>query len=226
MEYLPHILTWRIRLQLLRSRISIPTVLSVIAITMSTWTFYKSNFYNRDSVQVVAIGGVDAVLPRERQDRIDLNVAIVNAGTREASVLEAELVALYREPDGGLSWVRLFPPTGQGFQPAALRPGEIRIIALITDEFAHEFFRKPRYSIPIDSTNHRIVEGIRFKSMDASGRVYSATYLISQFKIPADWKGGPKEFTFDCTPHELLKNVEAGIPDLPHGFDYPAGCRP
>ncbi len=226
MAYLPHLLSWRIRLQLLRSRVSIPTVLSIIAITMSAWTFYKSNFYNRDSLQVVAIGGVDALLAREKQDRIDLNVAIVNSGTREASVLEGELVALYREPDGGFSWVRLFPPTGQGFQPTALRPGEIKIISLITDEFAHEFFRKAHYSILIDATSHRIVQGMRFKSMDASGRVYNTTYLISQFKIPADWKGGPKEFTFDCTPHELLIDVEAGIPDLPNRFDFPAECRP
>src|SRR5204863_6042291 len=32
---------------------------------------------------------------------VDLNVAIVNSGTREASVLQAELVVLYRESDGG-----------------------------------------------------------------------------------------------------------------------------
>ena len=226
MKYLPDVLSWRIRLHLLRSRVSIPTVLSLVAISMSAWTFYKSNFYSRDSLQVVAIGGVDAVLPREQQDRIDLNVAVVNTGTREASVLQAELVALYREPDGRFSWVRLFPPTGEGFNPTALEPGQIKILALTTKEFAHEFFRNERYSMPIDAETHRVVEGIRFKSMGASGRIYNATFAISQFKIPSDWRGGPKEFTFDCSSHELLADADASIPDLPTRFDYPDDCRP
>jgi hypothetical protein len=101
-------------------QISIATALSLIAISMTSWSFYKSNFYVRDSIKALAIGGVDAALPANEQDRIDLSVGIVNAGTRQASVLQAELVAAFREPAGGYSWVRIFPPTGQGFQAIAL----------------------------------------------------------------------------------------------------------
>jgi hypothetical protein len=211
----------------LKDRKDIIQVIGIfVAIGLSVFNFFQANLYVFDSLQIIAIGGVDAVLPREKQDRIDLNVAIVNRGTREASVLQAEIVALYREPRGGFSWVRIFPATGQGFMPLALKPGEIRIVPLITDEYAHTFFLAPAYSIPLDYESHRIVQGIRAKSMDAKGRVYNVTYLVAQDKIPKGWNGGPKEYTFDCSPHELLTNVEASVPPVPLNFNYPASCNP
>src|SRR5206468_989450 len=101
-----------------------------------------------------------------------------------------------------------------GFQPISLKSNEIRTVSLVTEKYAHQFFLDPRYSLPLDSNSHRIVEGVRLKSMDAAGRIYEVTYVVSQLKIPTNWNGGPKEYTFDCRPHELLKNFEASVPEI------------
>jgi hypothetical protein len=119
-------------------------VIATIAVVISGANLYRTILYVSDRLQIVALGGVDAVLPREEQDRIDMNVAIVNSGTREASVLEAEIVALHNERDGRTAWMGLFPPEGQGFQPIALKPGEIKIVPLVTAQYASKFFLNPR----------------------------------------------------------------------------------
>jgi hypothetical protein len=119
-------------------------VIATIAVVISGANLYRTILYVSDRLQIVALGGVDAVLPREEQDRIDMNVAIVNSGTREASVLEAEIVALHNERDGRTAWMRLFPPEGEGFQPIALKPGEIKIVPLVTAQYASKFFLNPR----------------------------------------------------------------------------------
>ena len=194
---------------------SLLLVFATIALVFTTFTFIKTNFYSLDSLQAVAIGEVDERLVPNRQDRIDLRLSVVNAGTREAAILQADIVTLKKEGNG-FAWVRIWPSVGQGFEAKALKPGEITIVSLVTSGYAHDYFMDAQYSRPIDERHHEFVEGVRIKSMDSRGQIYSVVYPISQYKVLNDWKAGPPSegYTFDRTPHELLVRTQPMIPPL------------
>ncbi len=185
-----------------------------VALMLSIINFIQANAV-RDDLQATAIGDVDTRLPFNQQDRITIRLAVVNAGTRQAAVLQAEVVSLYKEDDGQYSWVRIFPAIGQGFEAKTLKPGEIEILSLVTDGYAHAYFKNPRYARPIDATRHEFTEGVRIKSMDSRGNIYSVLYPISQFNVPNDIQNGPTDgFTFDRRPHQLLLNTCECVPPL------------
>lgn len=188
-----------------------------VAIGLSLFNFWQANLHITNDLEVVAIGGVDQRLAPNKQDRISVRLALVNVGNREASVLQAEVVALYKG-DQGYSWVRIFPAVGEGFDARTLKLGEISIISLVTDGYAYDYFMRPRYSRPIDVAHHEFVEGVRIKSMDADGHIYSVLYPISQYKVRNDFdgKGGPPSegYTFDRSVHHLFVNEPEMIPPL------------
>jgi hypothetical protein len=193
----------------------------------ATFAFIRDRVYVRDDLQATAIGDVDTRQTPENQDRISLRLAVVNAGTRDAAVLQAEIVALRKESDG-YSWVRIFPPLGEGFEAKVLKPGEITIVSLVTDANAHDkYFRNPNYARTIDATHHEFAEGVRIRSMDSKGRLFTLLYPFSQFKVPNDITSGPTDgYTFDCHPHELLVNLPETIPPLATKYDGDAyDCR-
>jgi hypothetical protein len=66
----------------------------------------------------------------------------------------------------------------------------------------------------------RFNEGVWVKSMDSRGRLYSAYFVVSQFKVPNDIVNGPTDgFTFDCHPHQLLVNIPEFNPPLAKNYD-------
>ncbi len=219
-RYLPTLIPWRLRVALFRERIKIATVLSVLAFAMSGYQFVKSDFPARHSLQAVAVGDVDERLAPNKQDRIDLRLAVVNAGNREAAILRAEIVTLQKEADG-YAWVRIWPGMGEGFQSKSFKAGEIAIISLITSGYGHDYFNDPMHARPIDSRHHEFVVGVRITSLDSAGRIYHVLYPISQYKIANDWKAGPPSegYTFDRRPHELLVNIAATIPPLAKRYE-------
>lgn len=192
---------------------------ATVAFVYATADFFRSYIYVRDDLQATVVGEVDARQTADKQDRISLRLAVVNAGTRDAAVLQAEIVALRNEYKGN-SWVRLPPPLGEGFEARTLKPGEIAILALVTDAYAHDYFRKVNYARPIDATHHEFAEGVRIKSMDSKGRLYTLLYPVSQFKVPNNITNGPTDgYTLDCHPHQLLVNLPETIPPLATRYD-------
>jgi hypothetical protein len=192
---------------------------ATVAFVYSTADFFRSYVYVRDDLQATAVGEVDTRETLDKQDRISLRLAVVNAGTRDAAVLQAEIVALRNEYEG-YSWVRLHPPLGQGFEARTLKPGEIAILSLVTDAYAHDYFRNVNYARPIDATHHEFTQGVRIKSMDSKGRLYTLLYPVSQFKVPNNITNGPTDgYTFDCHPHQLLVNVLESVPPLATKYD-------
>ena len=189
-------------------------IFGTIGIATNIYTFVRSNLYVSDDLQVTAIGDVDQQLPASQRDRIALRLAVANAGTRDAAVLQADIMALYKE-ENGYSWVRIFPAIGEGFEAKTLKPGEIVIVSLISGGYTRDYYVNGRYSRPIDAQYHEFTEALRVKSMDSQGRIYSTLYPISQFKIRNDWKVGPTEgFTFDRSTHHLLVNGSETMPPL------------
>ena len=200
---------------------------STLSFIYATFAFIHDRLYVRDDLQATAIGEVDTRQTPENQDRMSLRLAVVNAGTREAAVLRAEIVALRKESEG-YSWVRVIPPFGEGFEAKALKPGEIAILSLVTDASSHDrYFRNPNYARPIDATHHEFAMGVRIKSMDSKGRLYTLLYPVSQFKVPNDITNGPTDgYTFDCYPHQLLVNLPETTPPLATKYDGdPYECR-
>ncbi len=202
-------------------------VFATLGAFYATFAFIRDNIYVRDDLQATVIGDVDTRQMLEKQDRISLRLAVANAGTRDGAVVQAEIVALRKE-DEGYSWVRIFPPVGEGFEAKTLKPGEITILSLVTDAYAHvQYFRNPNYARPIDATHHEFAEGVRIKSMDSKGRLYMLLYPVSQFKVPNDITNGPTDgYTLDCHPHQLLVNLPETIPPLATRYeDDEHDCR-
>jgi len=188
--------------------------IATISVSYGSYTFFVGNFYTKDDLQATAIGDVDTRLPASQQDRISLRLAVVNAGTGDAGVLQAAIVPLRKEDDG-YAWVRIFPPIGEGFEAKVLKPGEIVILSLVTGGHAQDYFTDPNYSRRIDGEHHEFVEAVRIKSMDSKGHIYSVLYPIWQFKIRNDYQRGPTEgWTFDRRTHQLLVNTGEKIPPL------------
>ncbi len=181
--------------------------IAIISFVLSTFEFARKYMYVRDDLQATIIGEVDELLPPDRRDRFSLRVAVVNTGTREAALTHAELVALRREGEG-YAWVRIFPPLGRGFEARTFNPGEIAIVSIVTDGYGHKYFTDLAYSRSIDDAHHEFVLGLRTGSMDADGRVFTATYPINEFKIRNDFSGGPgppsEGYTCHYGPHRLL----------------------
>lgn len=184
----------------------------------ATTAFVRDFIYVRDDLQMSVIGDVDKNEPR--QDRITTRLAVVNVGTRDAAVLQAEIIAL-REERRGYGWDRVWPPIGQGFEARTIKPGEIVIISLVTDSYAHkDYFRNPTFSRRIDDAHHEFDLGVWVKSMDSRGHLYSAYYVVQQFKVPNDITTGPTDgYTFDCHPHQLLVNIPEFEPPLAKNYD-------
>jgi hypothetical protein len=204
--------------RLLAHRLNASLVLSILAFGMSAYTFAASQVpYN--SVLAIAVGPVDEDLAD--QGRIDLRLAVVNRGNRDATVFQAELVAIHKEPDG-YSWVRIFPPDGKGFEGRVVKAGETVVIALITSGTTRDYHRDPHFSRPIDEKHHEFTVGVRIKSMNAKGEIFSIVYPISQFKVRNDWDGSgpPSEgYTFDRNPHELfVHGEEESIPPVAKSY--------
>jgi hypothetical protein len=186
----------------------------------ATTAFVRDFIYVRDDLQMSVIGEVDTNPPANKQDQITMRLAVVNAGTRDAAVLQANVMAL-RTERRGYGWDRVWPPTGQGFESRTIKPGEISIISLVTDSYAHkDYFRNPKYSRRIDDTHHEFNLGIWVQSMDSRGRLYSAYFAVQQFKVPNDITNGPTDgYTFDCHPHQLLVNIPEFNPPLAKNYD-------
>jgi hypothetical protein len=186
----------------------------------ATTAFVRNFIYVRDDLQMSAIGEVDTAPPANKQDRITMRLAVVNAGTRDAAVLQANIIAL-RTERRGYGWDRIEPPIGQGFEARTIKPGEIAILSLVTDSYAHDdYFRNPTYSRRIDDTHHEFNLGIWVTSMDSRGRLYAAYFVVQQFKVPNDITTGPTNgYTFDCRPHQLLVNIPEFNPPLAKSYD-------
>jgi hypothetical protein len=182
-------------------------IIATISFAFTTFEFARKYIYTRDNLQATVIGEVDELLPPDKRDRFSLRVAVVNAGTREAALTHAELVALRREGEG-YAWVRIFPPVGLGFEARTFKPGEIAIVSIVTDGYGQKYFTNVEYSRPIDDAHHEFVLGLRTGSMDADGRIYTAIYPINEFKIRNDFAGGPgppsEGYTCHSGPHQLL----------------------
>jgi hypothetical protein len=192
-----------------------------LTLVYATVTFIRSNIYVKDDLQATLIGEVDT-----RATTLSLRLAVVNAGTRDAAVLQAEIVAVKNVYEGHV-WVRVPPPPGEGFEARTLKPGEIAILVLVTDRDAHDYFRNQVYARPIDATHHEFTYGVRIKSMDSKGRLYTLLYPVSQFKVPNNITNGPTDgYTFDCHPRQLLVNLPETIPPLAMKYDGDAyDCR-
>ena len=193
----------------------------------ATASFIRDFIYVRDDLQMSVIGEVDTSPPANKRDQITMRLAVVNAGTRDAAVLQANIVAL-RTERRGYGWDRIGTPVGQGFEAKTIKPGEIAIISLVTDSYTHQdYFRNETYSRRIDDTHHEFNEGVWVKSMDSKGRLYSAYFVVSQYKIPNDITTGPIDgYTFDCHPHQLFVNIQEFLPPRAKNYDGDVlGCR-
>lgn len=202
--------------------------LAVLGGAYATVTFYRTQLYANDDLQVIAIGQVDQHLPPNRQDRLSFNLVVTNKGTSDGVVAHAEIVALHLEPQGHYAWVRIWPEVGEGFQPRALKPGEATVIQLITAGYAHEdYFLNPQYARPIDAGHHEFALGIQVRSVDSKGRIHNVLYPVSQFKIPNDLTNGPTDgFTFDCSVHHLFVDAPETVPPLAKSYGFPGDCLP
>jgi hypothetical protein len=186
----------------------------------ATYAFVRDNLYARDDLEMSVIGEVDTSPPHDKQDQITLRLAVVNDGTRDAAVLQADIIAL-RQTDRGWGWDRIAAAQGRGFEAKTIKPGEIAILSLLTDRYAwSDYYQNPTYSRPIDATHHEFAEGVRIKSMDARGRLYLVYYVSSQFKLQNGIDHGPTEgYTFDCHQNPLLINIEEFRPPLAKNYD-------
>jgi hypothetical protein len=186
----------------------------------ATYAFVRDNIYVKDDLEMSAIGEVDTSPPVNDQDRITLRLSVVNAGTRDAAVLQANIIAL-RQTDRGWGWDRIASPQGQGFESKVIKPGEIAILSLITDRHLYsDYFVNPTYARRIDATHHEFADGVLIKSMDAKGRLYLTYYVVSQWRVQDGITHGPTDgYTFDCHPHPLLVNIEEFRPPLAKNYD-------
>lgn len=193
---------------------------ATLGFVYATYAFIRDNIYVKNDLEMTVIGEVDTRLPLNKQDQISERLAVVNAGTRDAAVLQANIVA-FRQEDRGWGWDRIWPPQGQGFEARTIKPGEITILSLVTGSYAHDdYFRNPKYSRPIDATHHEFAEGVWIKSMDSRGRIYAAYYVVSQFKVPNNITNGPTDgYTLDCHTHPLLVNIAEFRPPIAKNYD-------
>ena len=83
----------------------------LIALVLSTVTFYQTSWVNENLLMTVA-GEVDKRLPREQIDQINIEIAVVNTGNRWAAVLpQGEGLLLYGKSDKRLhAWVACLTP--------------------------------------------------------------------------------------------------------------------
>jgi hypothetical protein len=185
----------RLRLGLSRITRSSPAViLSILALVVSSLTFYRNFLYVNDELKLIPTG-----ITNYLDGRFVLRVAVVNSGTRDVAVATVK-VAYWRDEvtdetlrdkirdlPASADFVRAHWDTSLGalsIEPFALKSREIKLLEIRGTLNTFDLFVEAGHSRPsADENNRAVAVGLTVEAIDSSGLLIPSEFPVSYFRL-------------------------------------------
>lgn len=187
-------------------------VISLLSLLVAGFSPFRNFIYVKHDLMLIVLDGPGVA-----------KFAVVNAGNREAAILDIQLASWnFGTSDIAAEWqhfsrirfgapsdesrtpsalARLSDKPAANIDPVALKPGEIKIL---TADFRDEQSRAAEYHLneQVTGTEVRSTMGVRVESMDSAGRTYFTTFpLYYDYRTT---NGSVGHAVTDTNPRHLL----------------------
>ena len=166
----------------LRARVDVPTIVALVALTISGLGFYRSYIYTKQDLEVT----VTEVSYVTNQGELYISIAFSNGGNRDAAVLRVEPALWSADRKPKAAWVPLVDRVHQDIPvtapktPLIVKAGGVEVVMLSAKLNAAAAER----SFLADQGGTFL--GIRVATMNSDGNLYLLEHAVARLALDRD----------------------------------------
>jgi hypothetical protein len=190
----------RFRVRQIFDRVNPALVVSLAALSLSGFSFYRTFFYEDRTLQLRVLK-VMASEPEPAPFAFPVRFAVTNTGNRDAAILSITPLVASEKKDGRWEYLDLTEILDSDVSlPTAFKPQEIRVIDFDFKDArsGSNVFRK------LPSGESSCYVGLKIKSLTSNGEIYTRVFSIGQGIRKS--KSETRAIFWNDSPIELLRN--------------------